>query len=204
MEFQKSETYLNVARSFAGEAQAGLRYQFIADQCTAQGYAELAKEIRILAKNETFHAKQFFQVINDKCGPVPNITFEAGYPFEGGTIEQGLLFATEAERDEFQSIYPSFTKIAEKEGFQDVSALFRMIAEVESQHAVIFEYLHRNFKEGTLYRSPHPMQWRCANCGHMATIPEAWNICPLCKSSQGYVELHLPFKENQKDEKQQK
>ena len=70
MEFQKSETYLNLARSFAGEAQAGLRYQFIADQCTAQGYHELAKEIRTLAKNETFHAKQFFEKIIEKCGCV--------------------------------------------------------------------------------------------------------------------------------------
>lgn len=204
MEFQKSQTYLNLAKSFAGESQAGLRYQFIADACVQQGYIELSKEIRKLATNETFHAKQFFGKIQEKCGPVPNIDIEAGYPFEAGTIEQSLQFAVKAEADENLKIYPAFMRTAEQEGYFDIAKLYGMIAEVEGKHKIIFEYLARNFKEGTLYRSPHPMQWRCANCGYTATVEEAWNICPLCKASQGFVELHLPFKENQKDEKRQK
>lgn len=28
MQFNKTETYLNLARSFAGESQAGMRYQY--------------------------------------------------------------------------------------------------------------------------------------------------------------------------------
>lgn len=204
MEFQKSQTYLNLAKSFAGESQAGLRYQFIADMCIRQGYQQLSEEIRKLAKNETFHAKQFFDKINEKCGPVKNIDIESGYPFEGGNIEQGLQFAMEAELSENTKIYPAYMKIAEQEGYYDIAKLYELVAIVEGQHKIIFEYLYRNFKEGTLYKSPHPMQWRCANCGHTATVDEAWNICPLCKSSQGFVELHIPFKENQRDEKQQK
>lgn len=83
MEFCKSQTYLNLAKSFAGEAQAGLRYQFIADLCTQQGYKIVADEIRGLAKNEVNHAKVFFNHIVENGGNRSNIEITAGYPFEG-------------------------------------------------------------------------------------------------------------------------
>lgn len=90
MEFCKSQTYLNLAKSFAGEAQAGLRYQFIADLCTQQGYKIVADEIRGLAKNEVNHAKVFFNHIVENGGNRSNIEITAGYPFEGKTIEGGI------------------------------------------------------------------------------------------------------------------
>ena len=36
MQFKDSKTYKNLARSFAGQSQAGLRYQLIANQSTAE------------------------------------------------------------------------------------------------------------------------------------------------------------------------
>ena len=68
MEFQNSQTITNLARSFAGESQAGMRYQLIAKLATAQGYAVLADNIRTIAKNETYHAKTFFDIILQKAG----------------------------------------------------------------------------------------------------------------------------------------
>jgi len=61
MIFDETKTYLNLARSFAGESQAGMRYQLIAKEATAQGYIALADEIKVLAKNETVHARRFFE-----------------------------------------------------------------------------------------------------------------------------------------------
>ena len=52
MDFKKSQTVRNLARSFAAESQAGLRYQLIVDMCQAQGYQAMANEIKVLAKNE--------------------------------------------------------------------------------------------------------------------------------------------------------
>ena len=51
MQFQDTKTYTNLARSFAGESQAGMRYQLIAKLATAEGYAVLADTIRTIAKN---------------------------------------------------------------------------------------------------------------------------------------------------------
>ena len=192
MEFIKSETYVNLARSFAGEAQAGLRYQFIAELCTNQGYKILADTIRGLAKNETHHAKVFFDYIQKNAGDVDNIDITAGYPFKGSTIEDGLKFAMEAEAEEGERIYPEFSKIAKQEGFLDIARTYEQIAKVEILHRAKFEYLYNNFKNGTLYKRDEPTMWQCSECGHVGTQNEAWDICPLCSATQGFVEIKLP------------
>ena len=53
MEFDKTQTFRNLARSFAGESQAGLRYQFISKLALKQGYKTLSDEIKYIAHNET-------------------------------------------------------------------------------------------------------------------------------------------------------
>ena len=60
MQFEKTETYQNLARSFAGECQAGMRYQMIAKLAMQEKMKTLADAVRTIAKNETVHATQFF------------------------------------------------------------------------------------------------------------------------------------------------
>ena len=104
-----------------------------------------------------------------------------------------LRLAAEDERNEHEKIYPAFAKIAADEGFKDVSALFTLIATVEKHHEQIFTYLHEAMESGNLYKNESPILYVCKECGHMHTLKEAWTICPLCKSSQGFVALHLPY-----------
>ena len=98
MQFEKTQTFKNLARSFAGESQAGMRYQLIAKQAMQEGYKTLADEIRTIAKNETFHAKRFFETLQEKAGSRENIDIEAGYPFHAGSLEEGLAFAANDEK----------------------------------------------------------------------------------------------------------
>ena len=88
MQFEKTQTFKNLARSFAGESQAGMRYQLIAKQAMQEGYKTLADEIRTIAKNETFHAKRFFETLQEKAGSRENIDIEAGYPFHAGSLQR--------------------------------------------------------------------------------------------------------------------
>ena len=60
----------------------------------------LADEIRTIAKNETFHAKRFFETLQEKAGSRENIDIEAGYPFHAGSLEEGLAFAANDETAE--------------------------------------------------------------------------------------------------------
>ncbi len=190
MHLNESQTLLNLAKSFAGEAQAGLRYQFTADLALEQGYKILSDEIRKLAKNEVNHAKVFFNAIVDGAGNLDNITINAGYPFQGKTIEEGLRFAVKAELDE-AVIYEDFAKIAEDEGFTEIANKFRLISAVEKHHADIFEYLHTGFTKDKLYKLDNPVIWVCSECGHVQTLREGWNVCPLCNSTQGFIEIKL-------------
>lgn len=194
MQFEQTKTYKNLARSFAGESQAGMRYQLIARMATEQGYEQLANAIKVIAKNETHHARRFFEMMQQYAkSPLNTVEWDAGYPFHGGTIEQCLQLATNDERVEHHDLYPLFANDAKEEGFDDIAELFTMVAQVEKHHEAVFNYLYEAFKSGTLYTNPTPILYICSECGHMYTGTQAWDICPLCQSSQGYVELHLPY-----------
>lgn len=191
MEFDKTQTFGNLARSFAGESQAGLRYQFIAQLAMKQGYKTLSDEIKYIARNETAHAKIIFNTIIEKNGNTENIDISAGYPFEGDTIENGLLAAAEAEAAEIK-IYRQFSETAANEGFKDISDLFLRIADVEERHETIFRYLYENFRNGTLFSGDKDIIYECSNCGFRFTAKQAFSVCPLCKVSQGFVKIKLP------------
>ncbi|MBR2341365.1 MAG: rubrerythrin family protein [Clostridia bacterium] len=193
MQFEKTKTYQNLANSFAGECQAGMRYQMIAKLAMQEKYKTLADAIKTIAKNETLHATQFFNMMIEKSGSKENVKLDAGYPFHAGTLVEGLKFAEGDERDESEEIYPKFAKIAREEGFNDVATLYELVAKVEEHHRKIFHYLANAVKDGTLYKNESPILWICSECGHMHVSEQAWKVCPLCKAGQGYVELHLPF-----------
>ena len=193
MQFENTETFKNLARSFAGESQAGMRYQMIVKLAMKEKMKVLADTVRTIAKNETLHATQFFNKIIEKTGSKDNISFDAGYPFHAGTLAEGLRFASMDEQSESEDIYPSFALTAEKEGFADIAALYRMVAEVENRHNILFQYLCNGYVNDTLYKSEKSMLWVCSECGYAHVGQEAWKVCPLCKAEQGYVELHLPY-----------
>lgn len=194
MEFNKTQTFYNLARGFAGECQAGMRYQLIVRAAMAQGYEVLADTIRTIAKNETNHARVFFEAIQSNAGSQDEVHIDANFPFHAGTLEENLNFAAIDERDEAEVLYPEFARIAREEGFEQIALKFEKVAMVEGNHRIIFEYLYEAFKDGSLYKMERPMLWICSECGYMHTAKEAWNICPLCGASQGEVQIHLPFK----------
>ncbi len=193
MDFTKTQTFYNLARGFAGECQAGMRYQLTAKAAMKQGYEVLANTIRSIAKNETNHARVFFEALLQNAGSCDDVHIDAHYPFHAGTLEDNLRFAAMDEESEAEELYPSFAKIAREEGFGQIALKFEQIAKVESHHRVIFNYLYEAFKDGSLYSADRPMLWVCSECGYMHTSKDAWNICPLCGASQGEVELHLPY-----------
>ena len=193
MQFENTDTFKNLARSFAGECQAGMRYQMIAKLAMKENMKTLADAVKTIAKNETLHATQFFNKMLEKTGSKDNVQFDAGYPFHAGTLAEGLNFASLDEQDESEDIYPSFALTAQKEGFEDIAALYKMVAKVEENHKIILQYLCESVKNGTLYKSESPILWICSECGYMHVATEAWKVCPLCKAGQGYVEFHLPF-----------
>ena len=193
MQFSKTKTAVNLARAFAGECQAGMRYQLIAKLAVKEEYPVLADTVRTVAKNETYHAKSFYDLLVQKNGNADDIVIDAGYPFRFGTLEETLRFAADDEHAEFSRIYPAFAEEARKEGFEDVADLFERVAGVKKEHNILFNFLYESIRDGNLYKREKPTLWICSECGYRATTKEAWKICPLCKATQGYVQIPLPF-----------
>ena len=190
--FEQSQTYKNLARAFAGECQAGARYQFLASMCEQNGYYYLKNILKNLAKNEMSHAKRFYDtIVNQSESLVKNIEICAGYPFKGGTLEEVFMHTMDNERSESENIYPSFAKVANDEGFKDISNLFTMVANVEKTHTEMLEEIWTKLKNKKLYKSTSPISWTCDECGFENVNKTAWNNCPLCEKEQGYCQISL-------------
>lgn len=192
MDFQKSKTKENLARSFAAECQEGARYQFVAKMALQQELPYLSAIIRTLAHNEMAHAKQFFQMINKYSnGEVQNIDISAGFPYKGGELAETLLLEAKNEKSSAENIYPTFALIAQDEGYADVSDLFNMVAQVEKSHEKVLTQLHQRLKNSKLYKSTNKTIFKCDECGHQSYDKSAPKTCPLCKMAQGYYRIDL-------------
>ena len=192
MNFNESKTKTNLARSFAGECQAGARYQFIASKAQQEDKDNIKMLFKSLAKNEMAHAKKFWDLISlHGKQEEKNIEIKAGYPFEDGDLLTLIKFATNNEKSESTTIYPSFAKIAEDEGFKDVAETFKLVAKVENDHFMTIEALYNKLKSGDLYKCTAPQEWKCSKCGHLHNAKESFKNCPLCNATQDYVDLNF-------------
>lgn len=193
MNLKNSKTYLNLAKAYAGECQAYVRYKFIEYGARMQGYACLAEMIDNVAYNEFNHARMFYTFIQKADEKqIENIDISSGYPFkEKWDLVENLRIAAEDESQEENSIYPKYREIAAKEGFKEIAKLFDDIIQVESCHRKLFTDLYNQMKTGTLYKKEKPVKWKCNDCGYEATGKEPWKKCPLCGAEQGRVMLKL-------------
>ncbi len=191
VEFEKSQTKINLARAFAGETQEGARYQFIATKATEEGYNYLATLLKTIAKNEMAHAKEFYEAIflNSKTRQ-DNIDIAAGYPFKDGDLLANIKNSLDNEHSEI-GIYTDMAKIAEKEGYEGIAKLFRLVSTVENCHYAQLTQIYEKMKNGKLYKSPTPIKWKCSNCGFEHTDKKPWEKCPLCNFTIGHVQIPL-------------
>lgn len=196
MQFEKTQTFQNLARSFAGECQAGMRYQFVAQLAEKEGKIALKNLIKTIAKNETAHAKAFFDKMHEHAsGQIGKVEFTADFPYSAGSLEEGLRFSAIAEDEEAERVYPAFRDKAREEGYEDIALLYERIIKVEQSHRQTFDALFEDVRAKTLYKAEKPRTWKCSNCGNEGEGKTAWATCPLCGMKQGYVEIPVQSEE---------
>lgn len=193
MNLKESKTYNNLAKTYAGECQAYIRYKFIEYGARMQGYECLAEIIDTVVFNEFNHARMFYTFIQKADNKtIDNIDISSGYPFkEKWDLVENLKLAAEDESFEENRIYPEYAKVAREEGFEEIAKLFDDIIQVESCHRKLFTDLYTQMKNGTLYKKPKSVKWKCADCGYEATAKEPWKKCPICGAEQGKVMIKL-------------
>lgn len=198
MKLIESETLKNLARSFANECQAHLRYKFVANCARQEGFETIAGLIDKISYNEFNHARMFYAKIQEASqNPIQSIEIRATYPFrEKWNLMQNIKFAGIDETHEAEVAYASFQKKAKQEGFDDVATLFENIIKVEQKHRQIFEELHQQMQSKTLYQKQIPVVWRCNQCGHEEKAKKCFETCPICNSKQGFASLVLKTAQN--------
>lgn len=186
-----TKTAENLMKSFAGESQARMRYDYYASQAKKEGYVQISNIFAETALNEKEHAKRFFKFLNeDLCEDV--VMINAEYPVALGDTKLNLKAAAAGENEEHTILYPSFAGIAEEEGFKAIAYVFREIAEVEERHERRFLKLLKNVETDMVFKKEEVVEWKCDNCGYIHMGKSAPNKCPACDHPIDHFEV---FKE---------
>jgi len=176
-----SRTKKNLMAAFAGESQARNRYGFAAAVASREGHEVIAAIFNETADHERIHAERFFQMMKGF-----NVEITATFPGKLGDTIVNLGEAATGEHEEWADVYPAFARIAEEEGFGMEATLFRNIAAAELNHEKRFLRLLEHAKNGTLYKRPNPIHWKCTKCGRTHEEVEAPKKCPTCAFPQGW------------------
>ena len=185
-----SRTEQNLLKAFAGESQARNRYTFFAKRARKEGYEQIAAIFDETAAQEQEHAELFFKLLEGGKAIILEATYPAG--IISSTVEN-LLAAAEGEREEWDSLYPTFAATAEEEGFPEVAIAFKMVSSVEVEHENRYLKLLSRITDGNFFHRENELWWQCRNCGYTCKAKDAPRLCPTCHHPQAYFE---PKKEN--------
>lgn len=69
-------------------------------------------------------------------------------------------------------------------------ASFRLVAAIEKRHEARYRKLLENVQMKQVFEKSGQTMWECRVCGHIVVGPKAPDVCPVCKYSQAYFEVH--------------
>ena len=171
MKLEGSKTEKNLRKALEGEAFAHMKYEFYASQAKKDGFVEIQDIFLESSANEKEHGKVWFKLLHD--GGVPH------------TLEN-LKESMEVEKYEWSDMYKNFAKTAHEEGFHDIAELFELTANIEKAHEERFDALSENIENGSVFKKPEEIIWKCNNCGNLVKGKEAPEVCPMCDHLQAH------------------
>ncbi|NLM45973.1 MAG: rubrerythrin family protein [Firmicutes bacterium] len=187
---QGTKTAVNLMKAFAGESQARNRYTYYASVADKEGYKQIRNIFLETADHEKEHAKRFWKLLNAGLDELPAmLEIQAGFPVAYGDTMANLQAAASGEKEEWHDLYPAFAEEAEREGFPEIAAVFRSICVSEQGHEKRYLKLLENLKNGTVFKKPEKIIWKCGNCGYLHEGPEAPEVCPACDHPQAHFEV---------------
>lgn len=174
MDFEKSETYKNLLKTFAGESRARNKYTFYGEKAKSEGYQYIASIFEQTADNEKAHAREVFN----------------RFLKMNNTILENLRDSAEGEALESTKLYKEFEQTAREEGYEDIANFYKEIREVEESHRNRFTIIGDELEAGMEFKREKPVKWQCMNCGYIHIGEEASKVCPLCKYPRGYFKIY--------------
>jgi rubrerythrin len=150
-------------QAFSGEAKASLRLRVYAERAAEEGYPQIAKLFRVIARSEEIHGARALRLLK-----------------ETKTTEENLVESFQSERGVAEVAYAEFIRLAEAEGDRAAVLHFSQSRDVEEGHANLYKEAMNHLlaeRETTYYV--------CLVCGYVADGVRP-QTCPVCgaKSEQ--------------------
>lgn len=180
-----TKTEQNLLKSFAGESQARMRYDYFSKVARKEGYVQISNIFAETALNEKEHAKRFFKFLEGRMVEI-TATYPAG---KIGTTLENLKASAEGENEEWTELYPAFAQTAKEEGFNEIAVAFEMIAKVEAEHEARYRKLYENIEKEEVFSKPESKKWKCNNCGYVHEGNSAPDLCPACIHPQAHFQV---------------
>jgi len=153
-------------RAYVGEAKAALRLKVFADKADKEGYPQIAKLFRAIARSEEIHGMRSLKQLD-----------------EVGSTEENLRSSFESETNVAQVAYDRFVKMASELGDQTAVNLFSQARDVEETHAKLYKAALSHLAEDR-----DPRYFVCTVCGFISdgTVPDK---CPVCSAPNEQFEV---------------
>ncbi|MHB8907405.1 MAG: rubrerythrin family protein [Syntrophales bacterium] len=155
------DTHDALQRAYTGEAKASLRLKVYAEKAEKDGYPQIARLFRVIARSEEIHGARALRVLH-----------------EIKTTEENLTESFQSERGVAEVAYADFVRRAEAEGNRTAALLFSQSRDVEETHAKLYKEAmnHLMAERETEY-------YVCQVCGYVAdgARPET---CPVCGAKE--------------------
>jgi rubrerythrin len=153
--------------AYAGEAKAALRLRVYAEKAEEEGFPQMAKLFRVIARSEEIHGARALRVLKDVK-----------------STEENLAESFESEQQVAEVAYGEFIRQAEAEGNRAAVLHFSQSKDVEETHAKLYKEAMSHLME-----ERETTYYVCLVCGYVAdgALPEA---CPVCGAKSERFERH--------------
>ena len=148
-------------QAYAGEAKACLRLKVYAQKAEEDGYPQVARLFRVIARSEEIHGARALTALR-----------------EVKTTEENLAESFQSEQGVAEVAYADFVRRAESEGNRSAAIFFRQSKDVEETHAKLYKEAmnHLMAERETEY-------YVCLVCGYVADGIRP-DICPVCGAKE--------------------
>ncbi len=156
---KKSQKYLNAA--FKNEAMAHVRYQFFADDAHEKGFIGIEKLLRALSKSAFYHAKNYFNVLNNLQG-----------------IGHNLKTIREIEKSDMAELYSNYLPYATKARLPLTQYAFGEAYGAKNNYSGLLPEAIKAYNAG---KDIEPATYYvCTTCGNTGRLSGELEHCPIC------------------------
>lgn len=152
-------------QAFIGEAKAALRLKVFADKAEEEGYTQIAKLFRVIARSEELHGARAMKMLKEIKGTEENLADS----FESETQVAGVA-------------YEKMVKLAAELDDSAAMLTFSQAGDVEDVHAKLYKEAMNHMME-----ERETEYYVCKICGYVSdgVLPDN---CPICQAGSEHFE----------------